>query len=345
MSDSDSLVEGSANIEAEIEAYLQRLPPEVLGLERIESVDVAGMSPGAYNLNYKVDVNDSRFIFRVNVDQQSGLPNQVEYEFNALKFLEGHGIAPYVYHLDDTRGFFDYGILIEEYLSGPHLTFEGDEVLHIADLLVRLHSLDPGGMPWVVWDDPLMDTYEQARRDLEAYKGKATPEEGVIRLAAAVLSETRSRIDDYRELYRADCVNHTDVVRDNFVKSPRGLRLIDWEKPRIDDASYDLGCFLSEPAQLWCTHLSERTLSREEKREFLVIYADLSGQDFGLLSEKVMIREPLISLHWVLWGAIKLCDLRDQYTAPELVQVHEDKRRRYERIADPRNIEKILEFT
>jgi hypothetical protein len=49
-------------------------------------------------------------------------------------------------------------------------------------------------------------------------------------------------------------------------------------------------------------------------------------------------------LHWILWGANKLCNLSERRTAPELIQAHEEKAFRYERIADPVNIEKLFEL-
>ena len=187
------------------------------------------------------------------------------------------------------------------------------------------------------------DTYEQARRDLVEYGAKETPEEEIVRLAGELLTRSEPLIEKYRHLYRPDGVNHTDVVRDNIVSTPDGMRLIDWEKPRLDDCTYDLACFLCEPAQLWCTHLSYRITSQEDRESFLETYARLSGRDPGRLSERVRIREPLLALHWILWGATKLCDLRDRRTSPELVKAHEEKRVRYARIGDPENIQKLLD--
>ena len=148
-------------------------------------------------------------------------------------------------------------------------------------------------------------------------------------------------VADRSSLFKADSLNHTDVAFDNFILTPEGLRLIDWEKPRVDDHSYDLCCFLSEPAQLWCSPV---VLHSEEKKSFLQNYARLSGHDLDLILEKVRIREPLVSLHWILWGAAKLCDLNERRTAPELIQAHAAKIIRYERIADPANIEKLLDI-
>jgi thiamine kinase-like enzyme len=109
----------------------------------------------------------------------------------------------------------------------------------------------------------------------------------------------------------------------------------------MDDRSYDLSCFLSEPAQLWCSPI---VLDSEKRKNFLRDYARFSSHDLDLILEKVTIREPLVSLHWILWGATKLCNLNERRTAPELIQAHAEKTIRYERIADPANIEKLLDF-
>ena len=59
--------------------------------------------------------------------------------------------------------------------------------------------------------------------------------------------------------------------------------------------------------------------------------------------EKVNIREPMISLHWILWAATMLANLSDQRTSPELVKAHEEKIVRYQRVANPQNIERLIE--
>jgi thiamine kinase-like enzyme len=133
---------------------------------------------------------------------------------------------------------------------------------------------------------------------------------------------------------------HTDVCCENFVNTTEGLRLIDWEKPRVDDCTYDICCFLSEPVELYN---SPKILNSVERMYFINAYAGLSGKNPDHLMEKVNIREPLISLHWILWAATMLSNLRDCRTSPELVNAHEGKIDRYERVANPENIVKLLE--
>lgn len=325
--------------EKKIVQYLEQLTPRVIGLESVDSIEILDMTPGAYNLNYHVRVNEKKFIFRINIEQQSGLANQIEVEFTVLKFLGGRNIAPQGLHFDDSKNYFDFDILLEEYLEGPHLSL-GQDVSAVAHLLAKLHSLKPVNLPCVTWKDPLVDTYALVRRDLEKYEAHKTASSEMITLTKKILKKAETAINDYRHLYQADCLNHTDVACDNFIKTAKGLRMIDWEKPRVDDYSYDIGCFLSEGAQLWCT---EKIMPSADRDRFLQIYAQKCGDDLERVLEKNKIREPLISLHWILWGATKLCDLKDHRTIPQLVAAHEEKIQRYERLAMPRNIQKILD--
>lgn len=323
-----------------IERYLRDLPPARLGLAKTDTIKTLGMTPGSYNLNYHVRVNHKEFIFRVNIEPQSGLSRQIEYEFRILKFLQNHRIAPRAYHFDDSQLIFDFAILIEEYLEGPYLTLENDDVSKAVDLMVRLHSLKPEGMTFAVWKDPLPDTFELARNDLILYESKKSSRQKIIHLAHKLLTKSEAALMNHRHLFHADSLNHTDVGCDNFIKTAEELKLIDWEKPRIDDYSYDIGCFLSEPVQKWC---SQKVLNSEDRIKFVIDYAHMRGKNSDSIIEKVNIREPLISLHWILWGATKLCDLQDHQTSNWLLKAHEEKTARFERIADPEMIEKLLD--
>ena len=322
-----------------IEKYLKNIAPGILGVQNMESVEIHKMTPGSYNLNFHISVGVKEFIFRVNIDQQSGLSRQVQYEYNTLKFLQGHGLAPDVYHLDDTRQYFEFDILIEQYLEGPHLLLEKSYIPQVAASLAKLHSLDHHGVNFISWQDPLKDTYEFVQNDIAHYKTRKTAEEKIITQSERTLEEIGLRILKSDLPFQADSLNHTDVGCDNFIRTAEGLRMIDWEKPRVDDCSYDLSCFLSEPAELWC---SPHVLNAAEREAFIEEYARLSGKSIELLRKKIRIREPMVSLHWILWGATKLCDLREERTSPELLGSHEEKIFRYERIARVENVEKIL---
>lgn len=323
-----------------ITRYLKHLPSEVLGAQNSPSVEVLELCHGAYNLNYHVTVDGRDYLFRVNIEQQSGMADQIEYEGRAIRFLGQHQIAPKCYYLDNTKQQFEFGIMIEEYLRGPYISLTPDEMPAIADLLARLHAVRPGNLPLIIWANPLMDNYNMVCEDLQEYEAKKTPDEKIIRLTKQFMRKIRPTLSKYHSLYAPDGINHTDPALDNFIHTTEGLKLIDWEKPRWDDCSYDVSCFLCEPCELWCT---AEPLCSQGHEILLETYIRLSNRDPDLFRQKVRIRTPLVSMHWILWGASRLCDARDNLMAAELQNLQEAKIPRWERIADPRNIEKLLE--
>ena len=161
------------------------------------------------------------FIFRVNIDQQSGLSKQVEYEYNTLKFLDGHGLAPDVFHMDDTRQYFEFDILIEQYLEGPHLSLEKSYILQVAALLAKLHSLDHHEVNFISWQDPLKDTYEFVGNDIAHYKTRRTAEEKIIERSEKALAEIGLRKLKSDLAFQADSLNHTDVGLATILSGPR----------------------------------------------------------------------------------------------------------------------------
>jgi thiamine kinase-like enzyme len=329
----------TADLWKHIESYLQKMAPKIPALNHPGEIVFRKMTPGAYNLNFHVSVGKNDFIFRINIEQQSGLSKQVEYEYRVLKFLTNDAIAPEVYHLDDGKTHFEFDILIEQFLAGPHLIYRKSQILEAAGLLAKLHGLQPKGMDFIVWPEPLRDTYKLVEMDLAEYKNRESADIKIIDQSDRILKKFRQRITKSAISFRADSLNHTDVVCDNFIRTSHGLRMIDWEKPRLDDCSYDLSCFLSEPAQLWC---STDVMKPSDGEAFLLEYARLSHKNAELLADKVRLREPMVSLHWILWGATKLCDLRERRTSPELLRAHEEKRFRYQRLARLENVEKVL---
>lgn len=328
-----------SELATQIVQYLGSIPAEVLGVQTSKPAEILDMTPGAYNLNYHVSIEGKRFIFRVNILQQSGLADQINYESDVMMYLYPYQITPKVYLVDNTKSCFEFDVMIEEYLSGPYIALTEQEMPAVATLLAKLHSLDPARVRLITWSRPLEDTLQLVISDLQEYMAKNSADERVIALTNQFLAKATPVVQKKSALFAPDGINHTDVAVDNFIKTRGGLKMIDWEKPRFDDCTYDVCCLLSEPCQLWCL---PETLSPAGREIFLQEYIRLSGRNDELFREKVRVREPLVSLHWVFWGLNRLCDLQDQTTVSALQEAHEERVSRWERIADPRHIEKLI---
>ena len=101
------------------------------------------LAQGEYNVNFTISDGKNRYVFRVNTGSQLELTNQIRYEYNALKSLEISNVTPRVFFVDDTKKFFDYGILIMEFLEGRPLEYDKD-LGRAAKIFARIHSLDIG---------------------------------------------------------------------------------------------------------------------------------------------------------------------------------------------------------
>lgn len=322
-----------------IESYLRQLNPRVLGLDSMEHVHVGEMIAGDYNLNFRVEIPPKKFIFRINIQPQSGLKNQIEYEYRVLKFLENKQIAPKAYCCDTTKNRFNFDILIEEYLDGNYLDYEKKSLREMARLLATLHTVPIEKESFFVrWKNPLQCNYESVAGELQDYGKRKTSDGKIVSLGRTLLREFEKTMVKDAPLFTANSITHTDTVCDNFIKTGEGMRIIDWEKPRVDDCSYDICCVLSEPAELWS---SERTLTEEERNFFIESYCHFKGDNPSQLMEKVRTRIPLISLHWVLWAAGRLCDVKENKIPKELMIQQKDVSR-YEKVATPEHIAKFL---
>ena len=96
----------------------------------------------------------------------------------------------------------------------------------------------------------------------------------------------------------------------NSELSTPNCRLVDWERPLIDDPTYDLAHFLIPTTTRWkCGY----TFSDEEREHFLSSYCaarpDLEAAD---IRERLRLRRPFILLRALSWCAGTWVD----YTGP-----------------------------
>ena len=87
---------------------------------------VTPLAQGEYNLNYLITSDSTQLVFRVNIGSQIARDDQIVYEYKALDLLRQSGVTPRPHYVDDTRTFFDRGILIMDYLPGEALDYNQD---------------------------------------------------------------------------------------------------------------------------------------------------------------------------------------------------------------------------
>ncbi len=293
-----------------IETYLRR--PEVAGhpaLELTGEWDLRFLAQGEYNINYLLRRDSGPpLVVRVNTGSQIGRPGgaQIAYEAAALRLLAPAGVAPRLHYLDATLALLPYGLLVMEHLPGGPLRY--DDAAHLgaaARTLARLHQT-PSAHGDFILRRALVDDLEEARGWLAPYL--ACPRAPAAARACLARLLERAAGDAARHAGRFPApfaLVHTDVQAHNFVVEDRPdgprCRLVDWERPLLDDPTYDLAHFTIPTTTRWKMGL---TLGPEQIEDFLTAYCAARPELDPLeLRARLAIRRPFILLRAVSWCA------------------------------------------
>lgn len=297
-------------IQQQIIDYLKT--PEVQQIPIIgdREFTIAPLAQGEYNLNYLLSStrDDVQLVFRVNIGTQIERDDQIVYEFRALKLLEHSGVTPIPYHVDDSREFFEQGVLIMQYLPGEPLVYARD-LDAAARLFASTHQVQVAEEEnhLIREDAPLSLIFEECSKLLETYfqSDLADPD---IR---AYLQEVKAWMDEHRtreRYYQQDpwpCIINTEVNSGNFIvnRPKQTIHLVDWEMPRWGDPSQDLSHFCAPLTTLWKTDFR---MNEQKKQAFLDTYkAHISDPHLrDTLDERVRLRDPFVYLRGISWSAM-----------------------------------------
>lgn len=274
---------------------------EVLGLS--DNVQVSFLAQGEYNINFLVEDGSTRYVFRVNTGSQLQLDNQIRYEYNALKSLERSGVTPKVYYVDDSKSFFDYGILIMEYLEGRPLDY-GKDLDKAAKIFANIHSLElteKDRETFVTEEHVFTDRIKESTRLLKDFFKSDLVSKELKNFFYEFLdwAEKNRHKEKYFIEDKWHVINNTEVNSHNFIIGEKSY-LIDWEKPVISDPCQDLTQFLAPTTTLWKT---DYVLSKEEREGFFKTYVgNLKGQDKDI-RERVHLYTPYLYLRALSWCA------------------------------------------
>ncbi len=307
----------AASLEPQVLAYLDRADHRAqVGFRPDEPLAIAMLAQGEYNLNYLVTGGARQVVARINTGTQIGAGDQIGYEYRALEFLRPAGIAPHPFLLDNSGVTIPYGFLVEEYFPGRPLDYATDVPL-AARTIAALHTLPTDGNPdFLVVPDPLTGSWQEAKGFLDVFFATDDADPTVKRIFERVLialADTAARQQDrFRPEERV--IIHTDVQAHNFVvgdPAAERAKLVDWEKPMLDDGSYDLCHFLTPTSTLW---KMDYVLSDAQRASFVAAYATAVGDHHAGrdLIGRIEARMPFVYLRATGWCAMAWVE----YTRP-----------------------------
>jgi len=317
-----------------IEQYFKQLAQRgVFG--RFKRIKIRQILGGDYNLNFKVILNNRNYLLRLNIEPQSGLKNQIKYEFDSLRALEPYQLAPKPIYMDDSKKFFKNDLLIEQFIDGKFPNWKGESLSRICLIIAKLHLLPVKKFPFLMErKDPLVDSFTFAKQFHKKYSKRWNANKKVIEATKSIIEKSRSNIKANHELFHSQNIVHTDLVPSNLIDNGTDIFIVDWEKARIDDASYDLAVFFSNSAAIWD---SKELIGKAERYQFLVKYMELTGDK--TIQDRLEIIEPFLNAYFILWAANRICDVEEGKIDPLL-----GKRNlaRYKKLSNLKLIEKYL---
>lgn len=274
-------------------------------LQLSDPVTIEFLAQGEYNQNFLISDRTKKFVFRLNYGSQLHLKNQIQYEYQALKWLEQTKRTPRVYHVDDQKKIFDQGILIMEYLAGEPLDYRKD-LSEAAKIFGEIHQqpLDEAADRLFVKEKQsiLAARVAECEQLLEPVFKSNYISKSVKNQLADGLGCCKKNVDQQQFFIDLDhwCVVNTEVNSHNFIIGQQGF-LIDWEKPVISHAVQDISQFLASTTTLWRSNL---VLKQTEKEQFIQEYLKVTNFDGEIFKEALHIYHPYLMLRALSWSAM-----------------------------------------
>ncbi|MSA98574.1 DUF2064 domain-containing protein [Finegoldia sp. BIOML-A3] len=210
-----------------------------------QSENVKLLGKGEYNSNYLIDDD---YLIRIARGSQMHLDNQIEYEYNALKFLEKSNVTAKVYDLkrDELSGI---SYLTEEYLIGRDLDYHTDLKI-AAYLLSQIHSLDVTGQDFIKADSPFNMMFDEFTQMFSNYQKWDKKSQSTEKKISDMLKYIKNLGLD--SILENPCLINTELNNKNFIIGDKSY-IIDWEKPIIGEREQDLAHFLAPTTTFWKT--------------------------------------------------------------------------------------------
>jgi hypothetical protein len=222
--------------------------------------------------------------------------------------LKGSGVTPIPYFVDDTRTFFERGILIMSFLPGEPLDYHRD-LEAAAGLFADIHQVRvaPSDNHLIREQAPLTLIWEECAGLLQTYFSSDLADPEIRRYLKEVLAWADGERAAER-FYLQDpwpCIVNTEVNSNNFIVNRRNgaIHLVDWEMPRWGDPSQDLCHFCSPLTTLWKT---DYRMDPDTKESFIDEYRyRISDRHLSdTLKDRIRLRDPFVYLRGISWSAM-----------------------------------------
>lgn len=321
-----------------IKEYIKTLDPNTFGISQINNIELKELPKGNWNFNYVVKINDKKFVFKIYSPNREGFfTNSGEIEYKSLNAVKELNIAPRPILFDDTKAFFNYDVLVYEFVEGKRLSKFNDKIINkIASILAKLHSLNTNEINFLNKEQETSDGLLKSSIDaFKKYKERKDTIKEHIHLFEKIIQKLEKK--KIVEIAHPLAVIHTDLVPGNFiVNKANNVFLIDWQCSKISDPAFDVWAVTNKTFNLWDLGIF---MSEKQKRMLQEQYLKLKKDETIL--ERIKIKEPLWLLVLSLYCLTRYTDFISGDI--EIAKGRKENFERYRRALEL-GIEKLNEF-
>jgi aminoglycoside phosphotransferase (APT) family kinase protein len=300
---------------AGLKDYIQKSEfKEALGIPQEDKIESKLLAQGEYNINYVFihPVSKKKLILRVNTGSQMHLEDQIQYEYHALKLLEGSGRTPRAVYVDGDKKQLEYGIMVMEFLEGHALDYRR-EMSYAAQCLADIHSVSVDSDSGLIMpEDPLQAILDECNEMVETYYASSLGEVHKKRMIERMLKRGQQMLDNVPVYEGYRCCINTELNSGNFLINGEGKDnyLVDWEKPLYGDPVQDLGHFLAPTTTFWKTDV---ILGQEEMDDFVRQYKLYAAGRYDTegIEERLRLFIPITCLRGITWCAMAWVQYQD----------------------------------
>jgi thiamine kinase-like enzyme len=192
-------------------------------------VEIEPLGGGITNRNFRVEADGRSYVLRIGGKDTEVLGIDRHAEFRAASVAASLGVGPEVVAFVEPEGY-----LVTRFVEGtpsPPEEIRRTEVLHeVARLLRRVH------------EGPVIPARFDSFRVVETYRASAIAYGVDVPAAYDEAKAIADRIEaGLGPQPTVPC--HNDLLNANFIRSPDGIRIVDWEYAGMGDRFFDLANF------------------------------------------------------------------------------------------------------
>lgn len=207
-----------------------------LNVTEIKKIKISNLGCGENNLNFLVDVDNKKFVFRIGMKEH--IEKNMKREFNTIKLLP-ENLGPKAIYFDDSKKLFPKVYSILSYVEGKHLTKLSKKHLSLhAKTLASLHKIKSNYFGNIYAHKKTFDFLKRVKKEIHEFK-EVLDDEIAKNVYPKMLKYAESKNHLFTSMKQFHLI-HSDPCLTNILVNKNQIYYIDWEWAKFGDPAKDV---------------------------------------------------------------------------------------------------------